>query len=136
MPTTLNPYLTFPGTAREAMTFYADVLGGELQVMTFGETGAEGPIADQLMHANLTTPSGFTLMASDVPPGSEWVGGTSMSVSLSGDDADDLRGWYEGLSAGGEITLPLERQMWGDDFGAFTDRFGISWMVNIAAPTA
>ena len=131
MASTMNPYLAFDGTAREAMTFYAEVLGGELEVMTFGQTGAEGPLADQVMHARLTTPAGFTLMASDMPPGSERVAGNTMSVSLSGDD-DALRGWYERLSAGGEVTVPLEKQMWGDEFGAFTDRFGTGWMVNIA----
>lgn len=133
MPSRLNPYLTFPGTAAEAMRFYESVFGGTLTVMTFGDAGAEGvPDPDQVMHAMLETPSGFTLMASDLPPGMEHSPGTSITVSLSGDDADELRGYWEALSAGGTVTMALERQMWGDDFGSCTDRFGVPWMVNIA----
>ncbi|HEX6918036.1 MAG TPA: VOC family protein, partial [Phycicoccus sp.] len=68
----LNPYLTFPGTARDAMTFYQQVLGGDLNVSTFGEFGDPGaPGADGVMHAQLETPDGFVLMASDTRPGEE-----------------------------------------------------------------
>ena len=133
MSTRLNPYLNFPGSAREAMQLYERVFGGTLTVMTFADAGAEGvPDPQQVMHAMLETPSGFTLMASDLPPGMEHSPGTSVAISLSGDDAEALRGWWEGLSAEGTVTLPLERQMWGDDFGSCTDRFGVHWMVNIA----
>lgn len=133
MATTLNPYLNFPGTARDAMEFYEGVFGGTLTVMTFGDAGAEGvPDPTQVMHANLEAPNGFTLMASDLPLGMPHTPGSSIVVSLSGDAADELRGYWEALSAGGTVTAPLERQMWGDDFGACTDRFGVPWMVNIA----
>lgn len=131
MTTRLNPYITFDGTAREAMEFYQSALGGELAMNTFAEFGNAGPDGDNIMHANLETPEGFTLMASDTAPGTEPSSGSSMSVSLSGDDADKLRGYWDGLTDGAEITMPLERQMWGDDFGMFTDKFGIEWMVNI-----
>lgn len=99
--------------------------------------GADGgPAPEGVMHAVLETPSGFTLMASDMPPGMELVSGNNASVSLSGDDGDALRRYWEGLSAGGTITMPLERQMWGDEFGMCIDRFGTPWMVNIiAAPS-
>ena len=132
MATRLNPYITFTDTAREAMTFYQQVLGGELTLNTFGEYGAEGPEADQVMHSMLETPDGLTLMASDTPPGMEPRSGDNITISLSGDDADTLRGWFHGLAEGGTITMPLEKQMWGDEFGQLTDRFGIAWMVNIA----
>lgn len=133
MPTTLNPYLSFPGTARDAMEFYESVFGGTLSVMTFGDAGAEGvPDPTQVMHASLEAPNGLTLMASDLPPGMSHEPGSSIAVSLSGDAPDELRGYWEALSAGGTVTMPLERQMWGDDFGACTDRFGVPWMVNIA----
>ena len=133
MSTRLNPYLTFPGTAREAMRFYESVLGGTLTLMTFADAGAEGvPDPQQVMHAMLETPAGFTLMASDLPPGTEHQVGTSVAISLSGDDAEALRGWWEGLSADGTVTMPLQLQMWGDEFGSCTDRFGVHWMVNIA----
>lgn len=84
------------------------------------------------MHAMLETPSGFTLMASDTPPGMNVTRGDNISVSLSGDDAAALRGYWEKLSAGGSVSVPLEKQMWGDVFGMCTDRFGIPWMVNIS----
>lgn len=135
MTSRLNPYLNFPGTAREAMEFYESVLGGTLTVMTFADAGAEGvPDPKLVMHAMLETPSGYTLMASDLPPGTEHDPGTNVAVSISGDAAagDELRGYWSALSAGAEIQMPLERQMWGDDFGSCTDRFGIVWMVNIA----
>lgn len=133
MASRLNPYLNFPGTAREAMEHYATVLGGDLTVTTFADAGAEGvPDPQKVMHAMLETPDGFTLMASDLPPGMAHEPGTNVAVSLSGDDGDALRRWWEGLSDGGTVTMPLERQMWGDDFGSCTDRFGIHWMVNIA----
>ncbi len=135
MATKLNPYLNFPGTARAAMELYESVFGGTLTVMTFGDAGAEGgPEPDQVMHASLETPNGFTLMASDMPPGMDHQEGNSMAVSLSGDDGDELRRYWEGLTAGGTVTMPLEKQMWGDEFGACSDRFGVSWMVNIAGP--
>ena len=137
MATRLNPYLNFPGTAGEAMRFYETVFGGKLEVMTFADAGATDlPDPQQVMHAMLETSSGYTLMASDMPPGMEHQVGNSMSVSLSGDDADELRRYWEALSKEGTVTMPLERQMWGDDFGACTDRFGVSWMVNIAGEAA
>ena len=135
MTTRLNPYLNFPGTAAEAMRFYESVFGGTLSVMTFADAGAEG-VADpqQVMHARLDTSSGYTLMASDLPPGMEHSPGNNVHVSLSGDsgDAGELRRYWEALSADGDVVMPLERQMWGDDFGSCTDRFGVHWMVNIA----
>jgi PhnB protein len=132
MASRLNPYLNFDGDARQAMEFYKDVFGGELNVNTFGEFGNEGsPGADKVMHAQLETASGFTLMASDTPPGMQRNPGDSMSISLSGTDAGELRGYWEKLSDGGTVTMPMEKQMWGDEFGMCTDRFGVPWMVNI-----
>ena len=132
MAAKLNPYIQFDGNAREAMEFYQAGLGGELVLNTFGEYGDAGPVADKIMHANLETPDGFTLMASDTPPGMEASTGSSITVSLSGDDTDRLRGYWDKLTEGARIEMPLEQQMWGDVFGQFTDRFGIRWMVNIA----
>ena len=131
MATVLNPYNSFRDNPRETMTFYHQVLGGELTVNTFGEYGAEGPAADQVMHSQLETPDGLTLMASDTPPGMEPRSGNNITISLSGDDADTLRAWFNGLAEGGTVDMPLEKQMWGDEFGQLTDRFGIGWLVNI-----
>jgi PhnB protein len=131
----LNPYIGFKGHARDAMEFYQSVFGGDLRVSTFGEFGApEGVDANQVMHAQLETPQGFTLMASDTPAQMPYNPGETMSVSLSGEDGDALHGWWEKLSNGGQVTMPLEKQMWGDEFGMCTDRFGIAWMVNITQP--
>ncbi len=140
MSSRLNPYLNFlDGKAREAMEFYQSVLGGELHLMTFGDMGAEGQVASQIMHGQLETPAGFTLMGADAPP--EFVQvtvGDNVSVSLSGDAeaADDLRGWFNQLTAQGEISMPLGKQDWGDEFGAGRDHFGINWLVNITGSSA
>jgi PhnB protein len=135
MTSRLNPYITFDGDARQAMEFYRDVFGGELSVNTYGEYGsADAPEADKIMHANLETSRGFTLMAGDSPPGQESSPGSNIAVSLSGDDADELRGYWTKLSADGNVSVPLEKQMWGDEFGMCVDRFGIAWMVNIGQP--
>src|SRR5262249_59641089 len=112
--------------------FYQSVFGGSLVVSTFGEMGAPVEDPNQVMHAMLETDNGFTLMVSDAPM-SRTVG-DNITISLSGDDGDALRGYWEQLSAGGTVTVPLENQMWGDEFGACVDRFGIPWMVNIQAP--
>ena len=131
MATRLNPYLNFDGNARQAMEFYEQVFGGDLVINTFGEYGETGERADGVMHSQLETPSGYTLMASDMPPGMPLEPGNNMTNSLSGTDADELRGYWQKLSDGGTVTMPLEKQMWGDEFGMCVDRFGISWMVNI-----
>jgi PhnB protein len=132
MSTRLNPYVAFDGNAREAMEFYRDVFGGALRVNTFGEYGDDDPAtADKTMHAMLETDRGFTLMASDGPPGSQLTRGDTITISLSGDDADELRGYWQKLSDGGSVTMPLEKQMWGDEFGMCVDRFGVPWMVDI-----
>ncbi|MFH0518112.1 VOC family protein [Streptomyces sp. M41] len=131
MASRLNPYITFAGDARQAMEFYQDVFGGTLVLNTYAEFGQKDtPLADKIMHGMLEAPNGFTLMGADTPTGDHRPGNT-MSVSLSGDDDAELRGYWEKLAEGATVTVPLEKQMWGDVFGMCTDRFGIAWMVNI-----
>jgi PhnB protein len=126
----LKPYISFPGNAREAMEFYKDVFGGNSTVNTFGEYGDQGSAdADKIMHGQLETDSGFTLMGADTPAGMQYNPGDNIAVSLSGDDADELRGYWQKLSDGGTVTMPLKKQMWSDEFGMCLDRFGVSWMV-------
>jgi PhnB protein len=128
----LNPYLAFDGNARAAMKFYATVFGGELVLNTFGQYGTkEAALRNKIMHANLETEAGFTIMASDLAPGMEHSPGNTITISLSGDDADALRGYWKKLARTGQVTMPLEKQMWGDEFGQCTDKFGVAWMVNI-----
>ena len=137
MSSRLNPYISFDGNARDALEFYKDVFDGTLVLHTFGEFGAgDDPGADKIMHGQLETDGGFTLMGSDTPPGMEHSPGNTMTVSLSGDDADELRGYWEKLSTAGTVTMPLERQMWGDEFGMCLDKFGVPWMVNSTQSTA
>ncbi|CAN5188776.1 VOC family protein [soil metagenome] len=137
MTARLNPYISFDGNAREAMQFYEGVFGGASTLNTFGEFGeADGPDADKIMHGMLETNNGLTLMGADVPPGTEHQPGNNIAVSLSGDDGVELRGYWEKLSDGGAVLVPLEAQMWGDEFGMCVDPFGITWMVNIGQPQA
>jgi PhnB protein len=134
----LNPYLHFQDQAREAMTFYRDVFGGELSVDTYAEMGMSGHPSndDRIVHAQLVTPHGIVLMGSDVPDGMPYEPGSAISVSLSGDDEPTLRGIYDALADSGTVIEPLAQAPWGDHFGACVDRFGTSWMVNIgSSPT-
>ncbi|MBA2394530.1 MAG: VOC family protein [Ktedonobacteraceae bacterium] len=138
MPTKLNPYISFKDNAREAMEFYKSVFGGKLVTSTFKEFHAsQDPSEDnKVMHSQLDTANGLTLMASDTPNSMPFSVGTNMTISLSGEDEAELKTYYEKLSAGGTITMPLEKAPWGDAFGAFNDKFGVSWLVNIAGPKA
>ena len=133
MASRLNPYISFADNARQALEFYREVFGGNLTMNTYGEYGAQdSPDADKIMHGLLETDSGFTLMGADTPPGSEHRPGNNIAVSVSGEDAGELRGYWDKLSDGGAVPVPLEKQMWGDEFGMCVDRFGVPWMVNIA----
>ena len=134
MQSNLNPYLSFRDNAREAMEFYKTVFGGKLEMQTFKEYHAsQDPSEDnKIMHAVLTADNSIVFMASDTPNSMEYRTGTNMSMSLSGDNEAELRGYYEKLSAGGTIGMPLEKAPWGDMFGMFTDKFGVSWLVNIS----
>ena len=135
MSTVLNPYLRLPGTAREAMTFYQHALGGDLQVSTFKDFGAsQDPSQDDLvMHSRLMSRSGFVLMAADTTDGMAHTPGDTVSVSLGGEERAELQGYWDALSEGAEIVVPLSASPWGDSFGTLRDRFGVLWFVNIAA---
>jgi PhnB protein len=138
MPTKLNPYLSFRDNARDAMEFYRSVFGGELTTSTFAEFQASQDPAEQdkVMHAQLVTDAGLTLMASDTPNGMDYTPGNNYSVSLSGDDESELRGYWDRLADGGTITMPLDKAPWGDSFGMCVDKFGVTWLVNIAGAAA
>jgi len=141
MASTLNPYLNFRGNAREAMEFYTSIFGGELAINTFGDFHAsEDPSEqDKVMHAQLETASGYLFMGSDTPNHMDYAPGVNnFSVSISGDADDDseLSGYFAKLAEGGTILQPLAAAPWGASFGMLQDRFGITWLVNIAAPAA
>ena len=134
MTVRLNPYLSFQDTARQAMEHYSSIFGGKLTLSTFAEFQAsEDPTEqDKIMHSSLETDDGLVLMAADTPNSMDYTPAAGMAVSLSGDDEGRLRGYWDKLVEGGTATIPLERAPWGDTFGMCIDRFGISWMVNIA----
>jgi PhnB protein len=138
MTTRLNPYLSFRDNAREAMEFYHSVFGGELTLSTFGEFGVSDDPAEQdkIMHAQVTAPDGLVLMGADTPSSIDYPTGSSISVSLSGEDVAELTGYWEKLSDGGTVQEPLSEAPWGDSFGMCVDRFGTHWMVNIAGAKA
>jgi PhnB protein len=138
MPTVLNPYLSFKDNAREAMEFYQSVFGGKLALSTFKEAHASQAPSDdnKIMHGQLEAENGITLMGADIP---EFMGqspGGAMSISLSGDNEAELKGYWNKLSTGGTTLQPLEKAPWGDTFGMLTDKFGVTWLVNIAGQQA
>ena len=138
----LSTYLTFDGQAREAFTFYQQVLGGTLEMMTF----AQAPEAkhfpaehrERIMHVCLTLDD-YRLMASDTMPGMDCGSGSyegikGCSISLHPDSVAEGERLFAGLSAGGQVVMPMEKTFWAERFGMFTDRFGVSWMVNYEHP--
>ena len=138
MATTLNAYIAFKDAARAALTFYHSVLGGELTVSTFGEAQfSDNPAdADLLLHGQLNTAKGYTIMASDTPSSMVYTPPAGISLSISGDEAELLTGYFNQLSEGGKIVEPLMKAPWGDTFGMFVDKFGIAWMVAIQSSAA
>ncbi len=138
MASVLNPYLNFDGNARQALEFYASVFGGSPNFNTFADFGTpqDSPDANKIMHGQLETEAGYTIMGADTPPGMDFQGLHGFGVSVSGDDADLLRGYWNKLSEGGTVTMPLEKQAWGDEFGMVTDKFGVPWLMNISQARA
>jgi len=136
MSTQLNPYLSFRDNAREAMEFYQSVFGGELTLSTFADFQASDDPAEQhkIMHSMLSTDRGLVLMASDTPDRMDYTPGSAISISLSGEDQAELRGYWDRLSAGGAVAMPLAPAPWGDLFGMCSDRYGVNWLLNIAVP--
>ncbi len=135
----LNPYLNFRGNAREALEFYHSVLGGSLNVMRYdsipGMMGDDNEGA-KVMHGQLDTDHGLTLMAADLPASMSDAPDASaggISVSLSGSD-ESLRAAWEALAAGGTVQQPFVQAPWGDTFGMLVDRFGVPWMISLEAP--
>jgi PhnB protein len=138
MQSKLTPYLNFRNNTREVMAFYQNVLGGKLTMNTYKEFGvSQDPSEDNnIMHSLLETENGMTLMAADAPISMDLKMGTNISITLSGDNEEELTRFYNMLSAGGTVVEPLAKAPWGDSFGMLVDKFGINWMVNISSPPA
>lgn len=133
MQSRLNPYIGFKDNTKEAMEFYKTVFGGELEVHTFKEYNASQDPSedDKIMHSMLTAPNGIVFMAADTPNSMEFKGMCGISMSLSGDDEKELRGYYDKLLEGGSTPMPIAKAPWGDIFGMVIDKFGVTWMVDI-----
>lgn len=126
--TRLTPYLSFPGTAREALTFYQEVFGGELVLNTFGEFGRDDGPAEAIAHGMLRGP--VDLFASDAASGEPGVRLEGVLFALLGTaEPATLEEWFAGLSDGGIDIDPLQARPWGDHDGQVTDRFGVRWLV-------
>lgn len=137
MQSALNPYLSFNGDAREAMEFYKTVFGGELTLATFKDFQAPGQLAEdeanKIMHSELKAANGIRFFGSDTPKAMPFDAGSRISMSLTGDHAEELTGYFNKLAAGGNVAMPLNQAPWGDSFGMLIDKFGVTWMVNISA---
>ena len=133
----ITPYLTFNGTCRQAMTFYKDILGGDLELMDFADSPVDVPneAKNNIMHASLTN-NGVNLMASDTMPNQPVTNGNSVSLSINCQSTDEINHLFNSLSDGGQITMPLEDTFWGARFGMLTDKFGTCWMFNYDYPQA
>lgn len=120
------------------MEFYKTIFDGKLEMNTFKEFQAsQSPSEDnKIMHAMLEVLNGMTLMGADTPSSMEYRPGANGSISLSGENEAELRGYYQKLSAGGTVLQPLEKAPWGDIFGMLTDKFGVMWLVNVVARRA
>jgi PhnB protein len=132
----VNPYLNFSGNCEEAFNFYRSIFGGEFAtVMRFKDVPAEYQMdaseGEKIMHVALPIGQGTVLMGSDRPAAmGPTTPGDNSSISVStGSEAEATR-VFNGLSAGGQVTMPLEKAFWGSYFGMLTDRFGIQWMVS------
>ena len=135
----VNPYLNFDGRAEEAMNFYKSVFGGEfagngIMRMSTAPGMPELPENERnrVMHVSLPLGNGSMLMASDILPsmGHQLTTGNNNYISLAPDSREEADRLFKGLSAGGEIEMPMQDQFWGDYFGSFKDKFGICWMIN------
>ena len=138
----ISTYLTFDGQAREAFAFYQQALGGTVELFSFGQAPDAGQFPaeyhDRVMHVCLSLGE-YRLMASDTLPG-EFCGGApyegikGCSISLHPDSVAEGERLFAALSEGGQVVMPMEKTFWAERFGMFTDRFGVSWMVNCETP--
>jgi PhnB protein len=128
----LLPYLTFKSNCREAMEFYKQIFGGELEIRYFGEYYGDMPEADKekVMHSELKNEA-LSLMASDSAPGMGTTFGDNVRITVTGTDIQRLAAYFEALSQGGSVMMPFEKQMWGQELGMLTDKFGTHWMVSV-----
>ncbi|MGX5817640.1 VOC family protein [Chitinophaga lutea] len=137
----INAYLNFKGTCEEAFNFYKSVFGGEfphvarykdMPAKDAQEHGSEGIDGEKIMHMSLPISKETVLLGSDI--GGEWASnireGNNIQLSVNAGSEEEATRIFKGLSAGGQILIPLDKTFWGAFFGSFVDKFGITWMVN------
>lgn len=136
----VNVYLNFDGNCEEAFNFYKSVLGGEFSYIgrfkdmppQEGAPSMPDEMGNKIMHVSLPVSKETVLMGSDT--GGEWASsfkqGNNFSISINADSKEEADKLFNGLSAGGQVTMPMDNTFWGDYFGMFTDKFGINWMVS------
>ncbi|WP_162933903.1 MULTISPECIES: VOC family protein [Actinomyces] len=129
----LSPYLAFEGKAREALNFYAEALGGDPSIYTYGSYDASDDPRDRerVLYGVLRTPDGFVVRVTDVPVASSLTPGDNYYICISGDDEELIRRCWSNLSEEATITIPLETASWGDAYGQLIDKFGVTWQINI-----
>jgi len=129
----LNPYLNFNNNCREAMNFYKDALGGQLEMQTVAEMPAmaaqmPAEMKDQILHSVLTS-GDMVIMASDMNR-SKPVEGNTFGICVNCTSEEELNRFFSKLSEGGKVNQPVAMMPWGDLFGDLTDKYGKSWMFN------
>lgn len=136
----VNVYLTYDGNCEEAFNFYKSVFGGEFTYVgrfkemppQEGQPPLPDDMGNRIMHISLPVSKETSLMGSDT--GGEWASsylqGNNFSISINAESKEEADRLYNGLSAGGQATMPMDKTFWGDYFGMFTDKFGINWMVS------
>jgi PhnB protein len=132
-----NTYLIFDGNCRQAMKFYQECLGGELQLLPYSEMPPGVPVPkeakDRIMHSRLTKGDAI-LMAMDTSPDRPLRQGNNFSISIECDNVEEIERLFKSLSMEGKVTMPLEETFWAKRFAMLTDRFGINWMLDLEKP--
>jgi PhnB protein len=131
--TTINPYIGFNGQCREALTFYQQILGGELNFMPVAGSPIEEYCApgtrDGILHSTLIN-GPFVIMGTDMTAPGGYIQGNAMAVSVNCSSEDDINTFYKKFAESGKIIDPLEVKFWGGMFGVVDDQFGVRWMFN------
>ena len=138
----LNPYLNFPGTTEEAFNFYKSVFGGDFAggIFRFKDTPEADKLTlaekEKIMHISLPIGKGNILMATDAleSMGHKVTSGNNFHLSIGSESKEEADRIFYGLSAGGQVTMPMADMFWGDYFGMLTDKFGIQWMISYTYP--
>ena len=136
MSVNTTPHLNFRGQARAALEFYQSVFGGDLTAITYADAGAvtAAEEADQIMWGQVSTDAGFRVMAYDVPSHTAWEPGTiPFFVSVRGADTEEISGYWKTLSDGSTVAVPLAPAPWAPLYGMLTDRFGVTWVLDVEA---